>query len=481
MYPFDNDYIPEDNVKPERAGKLPPQAVEIEIAVLGAILIDRDASLKVMQSLSEEVFYKEAHRKIFSTMVSLFEKGEPIDIITLTNELKRRGQLEAAGGAFYLTDLTARVISGANIEYHSKLLIEKYILRQIITECSTIIEKSFKEKNDAFQLLDEVESRIFKLYEKGMNKSYTDIKSAIHQTIEQLESVHGLATNITGVPTGFVEMDNLTGGFQKSDLIIVAGRPGQGKTAFALNIVRNAAVDFDIPIAFFSLEMSTTQLVQRLICSEASVNLQEIRTGRLSDKKWQLLSMRVGKLAAAKMYIDDTPAITLLELRAKARRLKLEKDVGVIVIDYLQLMRGPKEADSREREISMISGGLKALAKELDIPIVALSQLNRQVESRSDKRPQLSDLRESGSIEQDADMVCFVHRPETYNIKEYEDKMSTENSAEIIIGKARSGPTGEFRLRFVKEHTRFERIVYIPHGELPPQDINIPMGDENPF
>lgn len=480
MYPLDNDSIPDEMVI-GRSGKLPPQALDIEIAVLGAIMIDRDASLKVMQSLSEEVFYKESHRKIFSSMVTLFEKGEPIDVITLTNELKRKGHLEAAGGAFYLTDLTARVISGANIEYHSKILIEKYILRQIITECSTIIEKSFTEKSDAFQLLDEVESRIFKLYEKGMQKSYTDIKSAIHQTIEQLESVHGLATNITGVPTGFVELDNLTGGFQKSDLIIVAGRPGQGKTAFALNIVRNAAVDYDIPIAFFSLEMSTTQLVQRLICSEASVNLQEIRTGRLSDKKWQLLSMRVGKLAAAKMYIDDTPAITLLELRAKARRLKLEKQVGVIVIDYLQLMRGPKEADSREREISMISGGLKALAKELDIPIVALSQLNRQVESRSDKRPQLSDLRESGSIEQDADMVCFVHRPETYNIKEYEDKMPTENTAEIVIGKARSGPTGEFRLRFVKEHTRFERIVYIPHGELPPPDMNVPIGEENPF
>lgn len=481
MYPFDNDYIPDESPMPVKAGKLPPQAVEIEVAILGAILIDRDASLKVMQSLSEDVFYKESHRKIFSAMVTLFEKGEPIDVITLTNELKRRGHLDAAGGAFYITDLTTKVVSGANVEYHSRILVDKYVLRQIITECSTIIDKSFAEKNDAFQLLDEIEQRIFKMLQSKMQKSYTDIKTAIHQTIEQLESVHGLATNITGVPTGFVDMDNLTGGFQKSDLIILAGRPGQGKTAFALNVVRNAAVDYDIPIAFFSLEMSTTQLVQRLICSEASVNLQEIRTGRLSDKKWQLLSMRVGKLAAAKMYIDDTPAISLLELRAKARRLKLEKQVGLIVIDYLQLMRGPKEADSREREISMISGGLKALAKELDIPIIALSQLNRQVESRSDKRPQLSDLRESGSIEQDADMVCFVHRPESYNIKEYEDRMPTENTAEIIIGKARSGPVGEFRLRFIKEHTRFERIVFMPHGELPPPDINVPMGEENPF
>ncbi len=481
MYPFDNDYIPDESPMPVKAGKLPPQAVEIEVAILGAILIDRDASLKVMQSLSEDVFYKESHRKIFSAMVTLFEKGEPIDVITLTNELKRRGHLDAAGGAFYITDLTTKVISGANVEYHSRILVDKYVLRQIITECSTIIDKSFAEKNDAFQLLDEIEQRIFKMLQSKMQKSYTDIKTAIHQTIEQLESVHGLATNITGVPTGFVDMDNLTGGFQKSDLIILAGRPGQGKTAFALNVVRNAAVDYDIPIAFFSLEMSTTQLVQRLICSEASVNLQEIRTGRLSDKKWQLLSMRVGKLAAAKMYIDDTPAISLLELRAKARRLKLEKQVGLIVIDYLQLMRGPKEADSREREISMISGGLKALAKELDIPIIALSQLNRQVESRSDKRPQLSDLRESGSIEQDADMVCFVHRPESYNIKEYEDRMPTENTAEIVIGKARSGPVGEFRLRFIKEHTRFERIVFMSPGELPPPDINVPMGEENPF
>lgn len=481
MYPVDLNYIPDDDYKPSKIGKIPPQAVDIEMAVLGAILIDKEASLKVMQTLSPDIFYKDAHSKIFSAMVSLFEKGEAIDIITLQNELKRRGHLESIGGVFYLTDLTSKVTSGANIEYHSKILIEKYILRQIITECSSIIEKSFSEKNDAFQLLDEVESQIFKLYEKRTQKSYTDIKSAIHRTIEQLESYHGLGGKMTGIPTGFADLDSLTGGFQKSDFIVLAGRPGQGKTAFALNIMRNAAVDYEVPVAFFSLEMSTMQLVQRLLCAEASVNLQEMRNGKLSERKWQLLSMRVGRLAAAQIYIDDTPAISLLELRAKARRLKLEKDIGLIMVDYLQLMRGPQNAESREREISVISGGLKALAKELDIPIVALSQLNRQVESRADKRPQLSDLRESGSIEQDADMVIFVHRPETYGNPKDDEEI--KNLAEIIIGKQRSGPTGEFKLTFMKEYTRFERRIFIQPQELPPPmpDFEVTADEEPPF
>jgi replicative DNA helicase len=344
-----------------------------------------------------------------------------------------------------------------------------------------MIEKAFSEKNDAFRLLDEVESRVFKLYEKGMKKSYVDIKSAIHKTMEELESYHGLGGKLTGVPTGFSQFDELTGGFQKSDLIVLAGRPGQGKTALALNIVRNAAVDFDVPVAFFSLEMSTMQLVQRLISSEARVNLQSMRNGSLKDNQWQLMSMKVGKLAAAKLYIDDTAAISALELRAKARRLKRDKDIGLLVVDYLQLMRGPKDVDSREREISMISGGLKALAKELDIPVLALSQLNRQVEGRADKKPQLADLRESGAIEQDADLVCFIHRPETYKILEYpDDKTPTANTAEITIAKARNGPTGDFRLYFEKEYTKFERLTRRSEYTSPPE-INAPVGDEAPF
>ena len=480
MSSFDN-YLPTDGLSTVPLGKVPPQAVDLEVAVLGALLIDQEAVLKVMQFLSEDLFYKEVHKKIFSAMVSLFEKGEPIDIMTLTNELKRRGHLDSVGGSFFLTDLTSQVVSGANVEYHSNIIIEKYILRQIITECSSIIEKALSEKNDAFRLLDEVESRVFMLYEQGMKKSYVDIKTAIHKTIEELESYHGLGGKLTGVSTGFRRFDEFTGGFQKSDLIVLAGRPGQGKTALALNIVRNAAVESDVPVAFFSLEMSTMQLVQRLISSEARVNLQSMRNGSLRDNQWQLMSMRVGKLAAAKIYIDDTPAISALELRAKARRLKRDKDIGLLVVDYLQLMRGPKDVDSREREISMISGGLKALAKELDIPILALSQLNRQVESRSDKKPQLADLRESGSIEQDADLVCFVHRPETYRIMEYPDKTPTENTAEITIAKARNGPTGDFRLYFVKEHTKFEKLVTGTDEYPAPPELNVPIENEPPF
>ena len=476
-----NDHLPPDILDIDPLRKVPPQSIDLEVAILGAILIDKEASLKVMQYLEEDLFYKEAHRKIFSAMVYLFEKGEPIDIMTLTNELKRRGNIDSIGGAFFLTELTSQVVSGANVEYHSNILIEKYILRKIITECSSIIEKAFSEKNDAFRLLDEVESRIFTLYEHRMKKSYVDINTAIRATLDELESYHG-GGKLIGVPSGFRIFDQITGGFQKSDLIIFAGRPGHGKTAFALNILRNVAVESDVPVAFFSLEMSTRQLVQRLISSEARVDLQSMRNGSLRDSQWQLMSMSVGKLAAAKMYIDDTPAISVLELRAKARRLKSDKGIGLLIVDYLQLMSGSKNTDSREREISMISGGLKALAKELDIPVIALSQVNRLIELRNDKKPQLSDLRESGSIEQDADLVCFIHRPELFNKEKNPDVIVTANSAEITIAKARSGPTGEFKLYFEKEYTRFAPFTSRPSDDVPPTGINAPIvEDDNPF
>jgi replicative DNA helicase len=463
-------------------GKVPPQAIEIEMAVLGAMLIDRDASLKVFDILIDECFYKEAHRKIFKAMIVLFERGEPIDIITLSSELKRRENIESIGGAFYLTELTSRVTSSANIEFHSRLLLDKYILRQVIIEGSKIVEKCFSEKREAFELLDEFQASIFNLLENNMKKGFVDIKSAITKTLEEVEEVHGRMIGVTGVPSGYIELDKITGGFQKSDLIIIAGRPGQGKTALALNIARNAAVDFDIPVGVFSLEMSINQLVLRLMCSEAYVDLHDIRTGQLSPQKWQLLSTRVGVLAAAKMFIDDTPALSILELRAKARRLKLEHDIGLIIVDYLQLMQGPRSAESREREISNISNNLKSLAKELDIPIIALSQLNRQVESRGDKRPQLSDLRESGSIEQDADMVIFIHRPESYGITEYSgNKESTENKADVIIGKQRNGPTGEIKLYFNKRYTRFENITRREIEEPPDVSSAYELPEGQPF
>lgn len=458
-------------------GKVPPQVLELEEAVLGAILIDKEAILKVMQVLSGDLFYKESHRKIFNAMILLFEKGEPIDIMTLSNELKRLGCLESIGGTFFLTDLTSKVISSANIEYHANIIVEKHILRQIISECSTIIEKAFAEKKDAFRLLDEVETKIFRLYERSVSKNYIDLNTGIHKAIAQLESYHGSNKKLIGIPTGFSRFDDLTGGLQTSDLIILAGRPGQGKTALALNMVRNMIVESGVAVGFFSLEMSDMQLVQRLISLETEINLQAMRNGTLRDSQWQMMSIKLGKLSSAKLFIDDTPAISLLELRAKTRRLKKEKNIGLIVVDYLQLMRGPKDVEVREREISMISGGLKALAKEVDIPVLALSQLNRQVEGRADKRPQLADLRESGSIEQDADMVCFIHRPETYKIEKYpSDNMLTVNTAEITIAKARNGPIGDFRLSFIKEYTKFGNL-HIENNYIS-NPISI---EENPF
>ena len=443
----------------QKFGKIPPQVLELEEAVLGAILIDKEALLKVMQVLSGDLFYKESHRKIFNAMISLFEKDEPIDTMTLSNALKRLGNLDSVGGTFALVDLTTKVISSANVEYHANIILEKYILRQIISECSTIIEKAFAEKSDAFRLLDEVESKIFRLYERCLSKNYIDLNTAIHKAIAELESYHNSGKKLIGIPTGFSCFDDLTGGLQKADLIILAGRPGQGKTALALNIVRNVIIESSVPVGFFSLEMSDMQLVQRLISMETEVNLQAMRNGTLLDNQWRIMSMKLGKLTTAKLFIDDTPAISLLELRAKARRMKREKNIELVVVDYLQLMKGPKDVEVREREISMISGGLKALAKEIDIPILALSQLNRQVEGRADKHPQLSDLRESGAIEQDADLVCFIHRPETYKIFEYpDDKTSTINTAEITIAKARNGPIGDFRLSFKKEYTKFENL-----------------------
>ena len=436
--------------------KVPPQTLESEEAVLGALLIDKEATYKVIPFLSEDVFYKSSHKKVFNAIVSLFEKGEPIDTVTATNELKKHGELENVGGVFFVVDLSGKVTSGANAEYHANAIIEKYLLREIISKCGDVIQKAYTEKGDVFRLLDEVESQVFKLYEKGIKQNYADSKTVLHETMQELEVIHNSTGELTGVPTGFKYFDELTAGLQKSDLIILAGRPGQGKTALALNISRNATVEHNVHVGFFSLEMSRKQLMQRLMSAEACVNLRDMRKGSLTDKQFEIMNKKAANsFSSSKLFIDDTPAIPLLELRAKARRMKREKNIGLIIVDYLQLMRGPKDAHSREREISMISGGLKALAKELDIPVLALSQMNRQVENRNDKRPQLSDLRESGAIEQDADLVCFVHRPELYKMPNFTDGNFTAGVAEIIIAKARNGPTGDFRLRFEKEYTKF--------------------------
>ncbi|HTX19522.1 MAG TPA: replicative DNA helicase [Bacteroidota bacterium] len=456
-------------------GRVPPQAVEIEMAVLGAMLLEKEAISKALEILDETSFYKPAHQEIFKAMVGLFEKNEAVDSITIVEELRRRGRLDEIGGPVYISELTMRVTSAANVEYHAKIVLEKALLRNLISASTEVTGRAFDETEDALDLLDDAEQKIFQISEKRMKKSFLSMRDAVFSTMEMLESIHGKHSGVTGVPSGFSQLDNWTGGFQNSDLVIVAGRPSMGKTALVLSAARNAAIDHGVPVAFFSLEMSAQQLVLRLICAEARVNAHSVRTGRLPDDQWRQLSTRIGKLHAAKIFIDDTPALGILELRAKARRLKVEHNIGMVIVDYLQLMQGPKSAQSREQEISMISRSLKALAKELNLPVLALSQLNRAVEARTDKRPVLADLRESGAIEQDADVVLFVHRPEMYGIKIEGDK-SVENIADIIIGKQRNGPTADVQLSFIKEFARFENLALPTFEEYTP-----PAPGETPF
>ena len=458
-------------------GRVPPQAVDVEMAVLGAMLLDKGAIAKAIEILDDSSFYKPAHQRIFAGMVALFEKSEPVDLITLVEELRRRGELDKVGGEYYLTELTIRVTTAANVEYHAHIVLEKALMRQLISSSSEVVGRAYSETEDALDLLDEAEQKIFHISEQRMKKSFISMNTAVHQTMEMLESIHGKHSGVTGVPSGYTELDNYTGGFQNSDLIIVAGRPSQGKTALVLSVARNASIFHEVPVAFFSLEMSNQQLVLRLICAEARVDAQSVRTGRLPEDEWRKLSTSIGKLYKAKIFIDDTPALTALEIRAKARRLKVEHNVGLIIVDYLQLMQGPKNAQSREQEISSISRSLKALAKELNTPVIALSQLNRAVEMRGDKRPVLADLRESGAIEQDADVVLFVHRPEMFGINVDENNEPTEGMAEIIIGKQRNGPTGSARLAFIKQYARFENLTRFRDAAfLPPEPT-----EETPF
>jgi len=442
-----------NNPKPmaEVIDRMPPQDIAAEIAVLGAMMIDREAVSKAFELLDEASFYKTDHQRIFSAMQKLFERSEPIDTLTLGAELQRRNELEAVGGAYYLTELASRVPSAANVEYHARLVLEKSLLRKLISVSTAIATEAYEGTDDAGELLDRAEQQIFTLSERRLRRGFESISPILNKTFETIESYHHRPGVVTGVATGFSRLDELTSGFQKSDLIIVAGRPSMGKTALCLNIARNAAVEHGMGVGFFSLEMASYQLAMRLLCAEARVNAHSVRTGRLPKEQWSRLSMAVGKLADAPFYIDDTPAMTVMEIRAKARRLVAEKKAGLFVIDYLQLVRGPRSSESRQIEISMISQSLKALAKELDVPVVALSQLSRAVEQRGgDRRPILSDLRESGAIEQDADVVLFVYRPEVY------DRSELEGLSEIIIGKQRNGPTGIVKLAFLKDYVLFK-------------------------
>ncbi len=459
-------------------GRIPPQAVDIESQVLGAMLLEREAIPKVIEVLDEDAFHADYHRKIYQAILGLFERSEPVDTITLSEELRRRGHLEIVGGANYLVELTMKVTSAANVEYHAKIVLEKALMRGLIATSATIANRAYNPTEDAFELLDDAERSIFSISEKRMRRSFASMHKAVHDTIEMLESIHGRHGGVTGVPTGFRDLDTLTGGWQDSDLIIVAGRPSSGKTAFALSVARNAALHSErpTPVGFFSLEMATRQLVMRLLCAEAKVDAHLVRTGRLPEDDWKRLSIAAGRLTNASIFIDDTASLGILELRAKARRLKAERNIGLLVVDYLQLMQGPAKAESREREISAISRSLKALAKELGIPVMALSQLSRAVESRSDKRPILSDLRESGAIEQDADVVAFVHRPEMYVDPNSEEGRDVQGLADLIVGKQRNGPTGEIRLAFIHKYARFENLA-------PPGFDVIPVGtvEETPF
>jgi replicative DNA helicase len=461
---YNKDPFPDQKKTLEQDGRIPPQAVEIEEAVLGAMLIEHGAATIALQMLKAADFYKPANRHIFETLGKLYERDNPLDLLTVENELRDNSLLDVCGGAAYLSDLTRSVSSAANIDYHAQIIIEKAIKRNLILNCTDVIKESYDSATDAYDVLDVAEQKIFDLANQKSRTSAQPVADILKDTLAYLEDMRGKKYGITGVPTGLA-VDQLTAGWQKGDLVIIAARPSMGKTAFVLTAARNAAMHPDeslrTPVAIFSLEMSNQSLVQRLLTMEARVRADEARKGTLSDEHFKDLIEAAGRLFSANVFIDDTPAITLMELRTKCRRLKSEHDIGLIVIDYLQLMQGSsKDTGSREQEIASISRGLKSLAKELDVPVIALSQLSRAVEQRGgDKRPQLSDLRESGSIEQDADIVLFLYRPEYYGITTNNEGQSTAGMAEVIIGKQRNGPVGSKMLYFVKDYARFENLT----------------------
>ena len=437
--------------------KLPPQSIDAEMSILGGILLENEAINRVLDILVPDDFYRESHRKIIRAMIELNEHREPCDLITLTTILKKRGELEDVGGGAYLATLVDFVPTAANIAYYGRIVKEKAIARNLIRAATEIVTDGYDEQSEIEELLDKAQKTIFEISENRVKTPYYQLNAILKDTIKYIGDLYEKKEHTTGVPTGFLDLDDKTAGFQRSDLIIIAGRPSMGKTAFALNIAQYASVYADprYPVAIFSLEMSKEQLVTRLLCSESRVDASRLRTGHLLDGEWDKIMRGAEKLFEARLFIDDTPAISVLELRAKARRLKAEHDIGMIVVDYLQLMRGSGSPESRQQEISEISRSLKALAKELSVPVVALSQLNRGLESRTDKRPMMSDLRESGAIEQDADVIMFVYRDEVYN----KDNPEVRGKAEIIIGKQRNGPIGTVNLTFLGEFTRFENYA----------------------
>jgi len=431
---------------------LPPQNLEAEESIISAILIDNDTLLEILDVLSPDDFYKTAHQKIFAAITELFTKSEPVDLVTLTNLLREQNRLEEIGGATYLARLVDTVPLAVNAQHYAKIVHDKACLRRLITKSNAITRRCFEDRGNVDNVIDFAESSIFEISENKIKPSFYHIAQIIEGNIDALEERQGNRALVTGVATGYTKIDELTSGFQQSDLVILAGRPGMGKTALALNIAKHAAVDTNIPVVVFSLEMSKEQLSMRMLSSEARVDSSRMRKGFISQDDWIKITDAAGILSEAPIFIDDSPDINVMEIRAKSRRLKLEKDIGLIIVDYIQLMKGPVSAERRDLEISEISRSLKALAKELDLPVVALSQLNRELEKRTDKRPQLADLRESGALEQDADVVAFIYRDELYNRDENNPKRGI---AEIIVAKQRNGPTGNVKLTFLDTYTRF--------------------------
>jgi replicative DNA helicase len=435
-----------------------PWSEDAERAVIAAMLMDQDALLRATEHVDDTMFYREGHRRIFRAMVTVSERGEVVDPLTLVEELSRRGELEAVGGKDYIGFLLDVVPTAANVEYHARIVKEKAILRGVIETCTSLVTEAYEGKLLAAELLDEAEQRVFQLSQSRGTEGFTRIKQLMWPTMERIEPLQRGGRSVTGVPSGFNDLDEMTSGFQPSDLIIVAARPSMGKTALVLNIAQHVAIEENTPVAVFSLEMSKESLVQRMLTAEARVDSQMLRKGKLRDDEYPRIAKAAGILSSAPIWIDDTPGVSLLEMRSKARRLKAETELGLVIVDYLQLMSGPTSSENRQQEISQISRSLKALAKELHVPVLALSQLSRAPEQRTGegKRPQLSDLRESGAIEQDADLVMFIYRPEVYEGSQDKDGNSLEGRAEIIVGKQRNGPTGTVNLFFHKSYTRFE-------------------------
>ena len=442
-------------------GRVPPQAVDIEQAVLGAMMLEKNAVTDTIDILKPGAFYDPKHQYIYSAIRNLFGSSSPIDILTVVNELKKNGELEAAGGVAYISNLTSRVASTAHVEYHSRIIMEKFIKRELIRMGSEIIKKAYDDTADTFEALGYAEELMFNISENNTGKAVDTMPNVVRAAIEEIEIASQNKSGISGIPTGFRDLDKLTSGWQRSDMIVIAARPAMGKTAFVLSMARNTAVEYNMGVAVFSLEMSSVQLVKRLIASESRLSAEKLRKGDLAEHEFQQLHTRIAKLSQAPLYIDDTPGISIFDLRAKCRRLKIQYNIDMVIIDYLQLMTagGSKGVGSREQEISMISRSIKEIAKEINVPMIALSQLSRSVEQRGgDKRPVLSDLRESGAIEQDADIVSFIYRPEYYGIETDESGASNKGVGEIIVAKHRNGGLDTVRLRFIGEFARFENL-----------------------